>query len=173
MHNTEVDKSPKLTILRSAKNRLEDLLLPKFVENANTHTEETLHDKIAHERAQDKSRKTNQRFNEHVKKSKPIRNMNNVKKQYLSGDKQVNRKIYFCLHKNDYVRWNFSLLENFSITTILRRSVKSNVWSTVMKFNFLPFASVAANTSLTFTCEKVAVRYSWAERIVYLPQGGV
>lgn len=91
-HNTEVDKSPKLTILRPAKIQLEDLLLPKFVKNASIceYGGKIDHDRRAYKRAQEKFGKIHQRSNERVNKPKLIRNMNDIKKEYTNGNKRVN-----------------------------------------------------------------------------------
>lgn len=57
-----------------------------------------------YKRTQGKLYKTHERFYEHIRKTKPIRSMFEIKKQYLTGSNQVNRKTYLCFHKGDHVR---------------------------------------------------------------------
>ncbi|XP_012231607.1 regulator of nonsense transcripts 3B isoform X1 [Linepithema humile] len=108
VNSVEGNLSSNFVISRPANVKFEDTFFQCFVENASARKcrKEILFNRFICERAQEKICKTHQRFYEHIKKAKPIRNMFDVKKQYLNGGKQVSCKTYLCFHKGDHVLRN-------------------------------------------------------------------
>lgn len=102
------DQLSNFSIPHTANIEFEDMFFSCFVENANAYkyNEEILLNKIVNEQTKTELYKTHQRFYEHIKKIKPIRSMFDVKKQYLSDNKQTNSKMYFCFRKGDHARNN-------------------------------------------------------------------
>lgn len=110
-YNAEDEQSPNYSTPHSTNVKFEDAFFQCFVENGSTYKygEEIFLDRFLYTRAQGKLYKTHERFYEHVRKTKPIRSVFDVKKQYLTGSNQVNYKTYICFHKGDHVRKSSSL----------------------------------------------------------------
>lgn len=102
----EDEQSPNFPTSRPTNIKFEDAFFQCFIENGSTYKygEEIFLNRFLYKRAQGKLYKTHERFYEHIRKTKPIRNMFDVKKQYLIGSNQVNCKTYFCFYKGDHVR---------------------------------------------------------------------
>jgi len=107
VYNAEDEQSPNFPTSTNVK--FEDAFFQCFVESTSTYKyrEEIFLNRFLYKRAQGKL--THERFYEHIRKTKPIRSMFDIKKQYLTGSNQVNCKTYFCFHKGDHVRKSFSL----------------------------------------------------------------
>lgn len=105
-YNAGDEKFSNFSVSHYINIELEDMFLQSFVENASVYKygEEIFLNRFIHERVQEKLYKTHRRFYEYVKKTKSVRSMTNVRKQYLSGDKRINCKTYFCFNKGDHVR---------------------------------------------------------------------
>lgn len=113
-YNAENEQSPNFPTSRPTNVKFEECaLFQSFVENPSTYKygEEIFFNRFLYKRAQGKLYKTHERFYEHIRKTKPIRSIFDVKKQYLTGSNQVNCKTYFCFHKGDHVRKSSSLFE--------------------------------------------------------------
>ncbi|XP_024884242.1 uncharacterized protein LOC112462600 [Temnothorax curvispinosus] len=105
IYNAEDEQSPNFPTSHHPTNvKFEDSFFQCFVENGSTYKygEEVFLNRFLYKRVQGKFYKTHERFYEHVKKTKPIRSMFDVKKQYLTGSNQVNCKTYFCFYKGDH-----------------------------------------------------------------------
>ncbi|KYM99301.1 Regulator of nonsense transcripts 3A [Cyphomyrmex costatus] len=111
MHNMEDEQSPNSPTPHPTNVKFEDMFFQYFIENASTYKyekyrEEIFLNRFLYKRTQEKLCNTHERFYEHIRKTKPIRSMFDVKKQYLTGSNQVNRKTYLCFHKGDHVLRN-------------------------------------------------------------------
>lgn len=111
IYNAEDEQSPNSPTPHRTNVKFEDAFFQCFFENASTYKygEEIFLNRFLYKRAQEKLYKTHERFYEHIRKTKPIRSMFEVKKQYLTGSNQVNRKTYLYFYKGDHVRKSSSL----------------------------------------------------------------
>ncbi|KYQ58178.1 Regulator of nonsense transcripts 3A [Trachymyrmex zeteki] len=116
IYNAEDEQSPNFPTPHPTNVKLEDAFFQCFIKNANTYKyeEEIFLNRFMYKRTQGKLYKTHERFYEHIRKTKPIRSMFEIKKQYLTGSNQVNRKTYLCFHKGDHVLRNPDLDKELS-----------------------------------------------------------
>lgn len=106
VYNVEDEQSSNFPTSHSTNIKFEDAFFQCFVENGSTYKygEDIFLNRFLYKRAQGKLFKTHERFYEQIRKTKPIRNMFDVKKRYLTGNNQVNCKTYLCFYKGNHVR---------------------------------------------------------------------